>query len=486
MRFFVSPALHRGSARLLVAVLLAACSEPAVGPVRRSVSLAIGSSRNAVPVSGRHVFLFDAGIPGDFESRVRGKGGRVERADDDVALAVTEDLSDADASIVGKGATVVHDFTARWVPTPEELRLSADALSASITSESVAGTSLQAPQLAAYLPFQWPLRQIQALDAWNAGFDGNPSVRVAILDSGLDPRHLDQASFVGHVPLIDQASSIAFETSKAPVGPAWGDDFFHGTFVGGIVTSNNVGTAGVVPNVTLIAVKVLTDSGKATFSNVLRGILHAAHVHANIANMSLGAYVQKSDPETKGVIAIFNRVMSYAHRNGVLLVSSSGNENVDLQHTGNVVAVPCEVGVGLCVSATTASDERASYSNYGSNAIDLAAPGGDGPPERAATQWIIGLCSSLTTLPALAGCTVLDPRLHVGVGYIWATGTSASAPFVSGLAAYLESQPGASTDPSQVIAALKRYADDLGKPGTDPYFGKGRINVLRTLSRVTP
>ena len=457
---FLLRALRRGSAPLIAAAAVMACTDSVVSPARRSISLAAPASRSAISMSARHIFMHNGNVPDDFARRVEAKGGHIDKVQGEVGLAVTSGLSDADANELGRGATVVHDFTARWVPTAQEMGAS---LPVSFAGELQAESALP-PQSAAFLAFQWGLRQVHAPEAWTT-FTGRPTVRVAILDSGLDPDHLDQRG------LIDVTSSIAFVPSLGG-GPPWSDDHFHGTFVGGIVTSNDFGTAGVVPNVTLIAVKVLDATGNGSLFNVLQGIIHATNVGANVVNMSLGAYIQKSDPDAKGVVAIFNRVMNYAHRNGVLLVSSAGNEAADLQHLGNIVEVPCEVGVGMCVSATSVADEKASYSNYGTSAINVAAPGGDAPPTPATL--IIGLCSTHSIDPALAFC-------KTGSYYIFAAGTSMAAPFVAGLGAYLYSQHPDGLQPSRAITLIQQNADDLGKPGADPDFGKGRINVVNTL-----
>jgi subtilisin family serine protease len=58
-------------------------------------------------------------------------------------------------------------------------------------------------------------------------------------------------------------------------------------------------------------------------------------------------------------------------------------------------------------------------------------------------------------------------------------GTSASSPHVAGLAALLVESIGRS--PGQIRTHLQETADDLGKPGTDPRYGKGRISVPRAL-----
>jgi hypothetical protein len=55
-----------------------------------------------------------------------------------------------------------------------------------------------------------------------------------------------------------------------------------------------------------------------------------------------------------------------------------------------------------------------------------------------------------------------------------------AAPHVAGLAALVVEDVG--RNPAQVRARIQQYADDLGQIGTDPYYGKGRINVIATLN----
>ena len=125
----------------------------------------------------------------------------------------------------------------------------------------------------------------------------------------------------------------------------------------------------------------------------------------------------------------------------------------------------CDAPNVVCVSATGPNDEVVWYSNYGRSAIDVAAPGG--------TIWdrVWAACSRTSLL--VPYCQNNDEVLGL-------MGTSMAAPHVSGLAALLVEDVGHGK-PSQVKARLIRGADDLGLQGTDPYFGKGRINVPRTL-----
>ena len=450
-------ALRWLSGAVSVLLVTAACQDVTKTPAERGFAPTLSRSTSATPA--RHVFVMNGGVPSDFSSRVTAAGGTIVNSMDAIGVVVTEGLSDSDATALAGQNSVAPDYVAQWIPSSEQMQLTTMSL-----AEPVDMTSTRPPASAAFLPLQWNMSQVSAPQAWLTGRTGSPSVRVAILDTGLDPYHLDQRG------LIDVAASTAFVPSTLGP-PAWTDDVFHGTMVGSIVTSNDVGVAGVAPNVTLIAVKVLGANGTGSFSNVIGGIYYATDVaKAQIINMSLGAHFPKNIPGASTLLAAMNRAINHAHSAGVLVVSAAGNDSTDLQHDRNFVDLPCEAGVQMCVSATGAADEHPVYSNYGVNSISVAAPGGDGPP--STSTWIIGPCSS-----RVCGSTG---------SYVIAIGTSFSAPHVAGLAAYLDSQAGGLLNASQLTALIQKNATDLGKPGADPYFGKGEINVLKTISASQP
>ena len=465
-------ALRPVGGALLLCAVVAGCSEPITSTPSRSLSPATATSaRVAVPMSDQHIIMLRGEAPADLAERVAARGGRLVRILPEIGVAQTSGLTDADAERIVPGAAVAHDFFGRWVPSPEEM-ITANALLPSALETA----SLHEPLTADLLALQWNMFQIRAPEAWSRGYNGDLRVRVAILDSGLDPDHQDQRG------LIDVASSIAYVSSTDAGGPDWADDHYHGTYVGGLVTSNNIRVAGVAPDVTLIAVKVLNKDGSGSIIDTILGIIHAANVGAQVINMSLGVDLPKDDKAANVIKMVMNRAINYAHSRGAVVVSASGNLGLDLQHANAFSSLPCEAGVQFCVSATARGNFFATYSNYGTNAIDVSAPGGDGANP---LNWVLGLCSSHTMDPSLAGCRIKEGET-VGKGYIFAAGTSSAAPHVSGLAALLYSQFGGTVNPSQVMALIEQNATDLGKPGADAFFGKGQIDVFRTLTAAAP
>ena len=469
------------AATAVAAALIGACADmpETTAPAASAASLARASVGSSL-VPGQHVFtMHGSAAASDIAEAVAAAGGTIRYSMDEIGVVLVNGLSDAAAAGIARGkASVANDARGRWVPSAQSMGFQVAPVS---TLGEISAASLLPPQAAAFRQYQWNMRIIDADDAWARGFSGIPSVRVAILDTGLDAYHWE---FFG---LIDVASSIAFVPSKTGP-PAWEDDHFHGSHVGGVVTSNNIGVAGVAPNVTLVAVKVLDDKGDGDLGAVIAGIYYAATIGVDVINLSLGATFPKN--EVQGLVPAFNRAINYAHSKGVFIAAASGNDAEDLQHNGNRISVPCETGVLSCISATDAKDAPAYYTNYGTNAINNAAPGGDftkGLP--APFGGVLSVCSSRSTEPALAASAAKNagpPFGMAGTGYAFGEGTSISAPHVAGLGALLDSQYGGSLNGSQILTAIQQEADDLGKPGADPYYGKGRINVCRTLPGCMP
>jgi subtilisin family serine protease len=285
-------------------------------------------------------------------------------------------------------------------------------------------------------------------------------------------------------------------------GPNW-----HGTQVAGVIASasNGVGIVGVAPQATIIGVKVLHGNAGA-FGDVLAGILYAATpvgeggAGADIINLSIGlAFYKGSGPTGAGpLVAQVNQAVNYAVSRGVLVVAAAGNDRVDLDHTSSYIVVPAMSASTVAVSATGpvgyavgypfgANNYRrpASYTNYGNSLVNFAAPGGDFvlPPP-------INDCS-IPAFPSgfvTAACAYFDLVISTDHGspaspdsYVLTAGTSLSAPFVSGVAALLKQRYPQMTG-ADLKAKLAATADDEGKEGHDPYYGRGFINARRAVT----
>ncbi|HEX8245633.1 MAG TPA: S8 family serine peptidase [Longimicrobium sp.] len=477
----------------LVCAALAACSTDTTGPAAAPRAPSLSAAADA----GQYMVLFKGNkVPADFEARVQSLGGSVTFAHAGAGFAAVSGLDAADAASIGAMNSVseVHadmDITLDQTMPAAEM----DAAELSEGAADVANSQAN-PATAARYVWQWNMRSIHANTAWAAGKLGSASITVAILDTGLD---YDIPDLNGLVDLSRSKSFVpsddALATTYFPTRNKITDFNGHGTNVATQVSSKAVALAGVTSRTTLIGVKVLGRTGSGSLSGVLSGVLWAADHGANVANMSLGGGFAKSG--RGDVVSLINRVFNYANRKGMMIVVSASNDAADMDHDGNLLVTYCGVPHVVCVSAVgpekaTASPDNVSYyTNYGRSAITVAAPGGNAdaahnfatsawPWGVDIASWVWSYCpknriASLTPAgaPVLTAC-VAGNRLS---GFI---GTSQASPHVAGLAALLMAQYGTG-DLGAIKDRLTSSAIDLGEPGTDPFYGRGRIDVARAL-----
>jgi thermitase len=199
---------------------------------------------------------------------------------------------------------------------------------------------------------QWGLTKIRSPQAWDLT-TGNDTL-VAVVDTGVQLNHPDlQGRVIAGATFVPGTSTP-------------NDDHGHGTHVAGTVaaaTNNGLGVAGAGFNTRILAVKVLDSFGNGTVDQVANGITYAANNGAKVINLSLGG----DSPST----TLRNAVV-YSWNLGVLNVAAAGNDG-----SSSIVIYPAGyTDVVLPVGATTQSDTRAWFSNFGSW-IRLYAPGLD-------------------------------------------------------------------------------------------------------------
>lgn len=457
---------------------------------RLTASASAASDRYLVAASG-------AGFGSDFADRVTALGGSIESLHADGGFAVVSGLSaDAAASLAKAGG--VSD-----VQPDVEIALTQPIASVEADASAVGDVDIASqanPATAGRYVWQWNMRAIGANVAWAAGKLGNAGVTVAILDTGLDYNITDLNG------LVDLSRSTSFVTSDNALATTYfpsrnkvTDFNGHGTNVATQVSSKAAVLAGVTSRTTLIGVKVLGRTGSGSLSGVLNGVLWAADHGADVANMSLGGGFSKAG--NGRYVGLINKVFNYANKQGMLIVVAAGNDAADLDHDGNFNSTYCNQQHVVCVSAvgpalasnigTPAADAATYYTNFGRSAISVAGPGGNAdaahnyalsawPWGNDIASWVWSYCpkdriAGLTTagVPVLTSCAAGN-RLS---GYI---GTSQATPHVAGLAALLVAEHGHG-NPSQIKHLIEQSADDLGQPGTDPQYGRGRINVAKAL-----
>ena len=434
--------------------------------------------------TGRHIVLFTAErVPADFGERVERLGGTVQQSLDSIGVGVVSDLSPAAAAILAADADI------RAVEPDVTFQLAGEALPGDDVADITAETLPTAATL--YLR-QWNMRAIGADKAWDAGLLGSPDVLVVILDTGIDYSHPE---LQGLVDLSRSKSFVPEEDSVVqrlyPGRNPVTDLFWHGTAMAATVASNAKLLAGVTQHVTLLAVKVADRFAVTRMSAGLAGILYAADQGADVMNVSGGVNFDKS--ENPGLIAAYLRALNYAWRKGVLVVGVAGNDTLDRDHDRDRVGLPCEAPHAICASATGPTvahsingpwddvDATALYTSYGRSVVSVAAPGGQRFTNTRV--WVPCLTTPSPASPAACRVASMCPKPSLGTCLNQGIGTSFSASHTTGLAALLVQQLGHG-NPAQIRERILQSADDLGEPGTDPYYGKGRINIARALGLI--
>ena len=484
------------------AFAIAACSEANL-PTAVSTMQAVGGSASLADASGTYLVAFRGGVPADFANSVAKLGGNVMWAHDGVGLAAVEGISTSSASTLASRKDVAA-FEPDMVTIIDE---PTDAAVESVAAGSVESTAN--PAGAFFFARQWHLRAIHANEMWAAGKLGNATTRVGILDTGIGYTHADLA---GLVDLTASRSFLSAAENKR-VTDTFGattnlvaDLHYHGTHVASTVSSNALAAAGVASKVKLVGLKVCSpgfpnDTASKAFvascpsSAVLGAVLYASDIGLDVINMSLGGAFNRRDASARGgdspsFLAIINSVFNYAHKKGTAVVVSAGNSSYDIDHLGNGYVTYCDAPHVICVAATGPTsggsagpwpniDAPAYYTNFGRSGITVAAPGGSGTialvagkPTVVTPTFTYAACSRFTIVTGFTVC-------QTGTFVLGLQGTSMSAPHVTGLAAIIAGEVG--HNPDAIRDRLTSTADDLGAVGTDPFYGRGRINAAHAM-----
>ena len=300
---------------------------------------------------------------------------------------------------------------------------------------------------------------MRAAEAWSLTV-GSASHVVGIVDTGIDYTHPDiapnmwsaPAAFtvvIGGVPITCQAGTHGFNAITRTCDPM--DDHNHGTHVAGTIgaAGNNAnGVTGVNWVTSMMGLKFLGADGSGTTADVIDLIDFARQVKQIFA-ASGGANIRVLNNSWGGgdfTQALLDQINGAA-ADEMLFVAAAGNNgfpnDVFPAYPANYAAPNV-----ISVAATTNTDARAFFSNYGAKTVHLGAPGFD----------------ILST--------------HRNGAYGFSSGTSMAAPHVSGAAALALSH--CALDTVTLKAALVETVDQVSSLLTKTISG-GRLNVLRTL-----
>ncbi len=293
---------------------------------------------------------------------------------------------------------------------------------------------------------------IDATNAWNIRTSAS-NIIVAVADTGIRYTHEDLAPNLWHNPqenldgYTNDLYGINLVDNGRGNGDPW-DDYGHGTHVAGIigaVGNNSVGVAGLCWKVQLMALKFIDTNGIGSISDAITCMDFAASHGANIVNASWGGFGFTSS-------ALWDAVNMLRDK-GIIFTVAAGNSGSDNDTTG---FYPADYSASLdnviAVAASDRNDQIPSWSDYGPDTVQLAAPG--------------------------------DPVFSCWNGsdndYEYDQGTSMAAPHVAGACALVWGQYPNLTAlqvMNQVLNNVDTVSNLAGRVGTG-----GRLNLYRALT----
>ncbi|MEW2417334.1 S8 family serine peptidase, partial [Streptomyces sp. NPDC046866] len=460
---FGAPSAIAGTLPVVPSAPSAAAKAPAAAP----------ASQSATWVAGTRAYLVIT-APGDssaVRAAVAANAGTVFSTFDAIGVIVAHSASAGFADAMRGVSGVQQVGATRTSDVP------ADAYNPALPANPAQATT------PAGEPVRADMSQIKADQAW-AVTTGSSSVKVGILDTGVDDQHQDLA------PNFNAADSVSCAYGKPDTrAGAWRDVDTHGTHVAGTIAAakNGKGVVGVAPGVKISAVRV-AEPGNAFFfaENTICGFVWAGDHGFKVTNNSYYTdpwqFNCPDNADQAAIIEGVKRAQEYAESKGSLQIAAAGNENYDLAHkttdsaspndstpvtrtiTNACLDIPTELPGVVTVAANGTGTTKASFSNFGQGVIDVAAPGSD----------------VYSTLP--------------GGKYGSKSGTSMATPHVVGVAALLASaNPGIT--PAQIRDKLATQANDIACPsdsrctGTtanNSFFGEGQVDALKAVGTANP
>lgn len=297
------------------------------------------------------------------------------------------------------------------------------------------------------------LTDYRIVDAWKQSTGSG--VTVAVIDTGVDGTHPD---------LVDNVLE-GYDASGEGSPNGWqglGVEPMHGTEVASLIAGHGhnvsgipkiagqpgkpAGVIGVAPDAKIlpISLNMVSNAEKSIDEQIPAAVRYAVDHGAQVINLSIGSN-KTTWPKS------WDDAFAYAEEKGVVVVASAGNRGSGITQVGAPATIP---GV-LTVGGVDRQREASKGSSTQGISIGVTAPSND-------------------MIAAAPGNKYM----------IW-SGSSASAPLVSGLAALIKSKyPNLSA--AQIIQRITESADDTGAVGRDPVYGFGIINPLMALDSSTP
>jgi serine protease len=337
--------------------------------------------------------------------------------------------------------------------------------------------------LIAKVDWTWNLRNIGVYDAWDVVSHADPSIVLAIVDTGV--------AFEDY-PIPDyELSHVKPGTTMYRKSPELGpflpgydfqnddahpnDDHGHGTFMATVAAgaSNNIaGSAGIAPGVTILPVKVLQHDNGGEMGPIVEGIRFAADQGADIMNLSLGFppvdLLRERGFTPKMLNEMFHPLrdaINYARNRGVIIVAASGNFGFP------AISLPAGFPGVISVGATGVDNRIASYSDWG-HGLSFMAPGGDFTDLNG--DHLQDAIVQLSIKPFRSTGSLCDPD---SFNQFFFFGTSGASPQVAGAVALLMTQGVRSQGAIEQILRETAIKPEGNPNSYDPVYGNGLIQV---------
>jgi thermitase len=219
---------------------------------------------------------------------------------------------------------------------------------------------------------------ISAFRAWDIE-KGSKQIKIAVIDTGVEYTHPDLAANMWRNEAELNGEEGVDDDGNGYVDDIYGWDFAnndndpidghsHGTHCAGTIGAvhdNGVGVAGVMSDVSIVAIKFLSDGGSGTTADAVKAIQYATSLDVDLMSNSWGG---------GGFSQALYDAIEEASNAGIVFTAAAGNSssnNDQRPHYPSNYELPNVVSV----AAHTAQDTLASFSCYGAETVHVAAPG---------------------------------------------------------------------------------------------------------------
>jgi len=340
-----------------------------------------------------------------------------------------------------------------------------------------------------YFPYMWALHNdgtfpsscvvadfdMDAPEAWDVTI-GDPSILVAVLDSGVQLDHPDLNLYTPGFDATGQGGG------GGPVNRC--DN--HGTWVAGCISgiiNNGLGIVGIAPGVRVASARMFVTNVPQHPHDpcTVMGTVQASWVVDALAwAESIGARITNSSWTRGAVSGAIDAKYADTRANGMVHFAAAGNASMDsIGYPASLPSVNALAALDLC-------GNRAAFSNYG-DGLALSAPGLTISTDRTGPDGgndgvDDGVCVPGETIACSsdADCGPGSTCFLVSVDYDLVLGTSFASPYAAGVAALVLSvNPDLTAD--TVESVLRQSAVDLGPVGYDTEYGWGFVNALQAV-----